>query len=156
VTKLRPDGFHSATPSLVVNNAKEAIEFYKKAFDATEIYQFPTPDGKIMHAMIQIGDSFIMMSDEFPAMGSRSPTAIGGTPVMIYLYVEDADKIFNQAVEAGAKVTMPIMDAFWGDRFGSVIDPYGHAWSIATHQMDMSPEGLRKAGDEFFANMQKQ
>jgi len=79
-----------------------------------------------------------------------------GTPVMIYLYVEDADKIFNQAVEAGAKVTMPIMDAFWGDRFGSVIDPYGHAWSIATHQMDMSPEGLRKAGDEFFANMQKQ
>ena len=93
MTKPIPDGFHSATPSLVVNNSKEAIEFYKKAFGANEIYQFPAPDGKIMHAMIQIGDSFVMMSDEFPSMGARSPGTIGGTPVTIHLYVEDADKI---------------------------------------------------------------
>jgi len=156
MTKPIPDGFHSATPSLVVGNSKEAIEFYKKAFGANEIYQFPAPDGKIMHAMIQIGDSFIMMSDEFPAMGARSPTTIGGTAVTLHLYVEDADKIFNQAVEAGAKVTMPIMDAFWGDRFGTVEDPYGHSWAIATHQKDMSPEELKKAGEEFFSNMPKQ
>jgi uncharacterized glyoxalase superfamily protein PhnB len=156
MTKPIPDGFHSATPSLIVNNSKEAIEFYKKAFDAQEIYQFPAPDGKIMHAMIQIGDSFIMMSDEFTMMGCSSPTTIGGTPVTLYLYVEDADKIFKQAVEAGAKVTMPIMDAFWGDRIGSVVDPYGHSWSIATHKIDMTPEGLRKAGEEFFARMTKQ
>ena len=105
--------------------------------------------------MIQIGDSFIMMSDEFPPMCAKSPTTIGGTPVSLYLYVENADKVFNQAVEAGAKVTMPIMDAFWGDRFGSVVDPFGHSWSIATHKIDMTPEGLRKAGEEFFANMAK-
>ncbi len=156
MTKPIPDGFHSTTPSLVVNNSKEAIEFYKKAFGANEIYQFPAPDGKIMHAMIQIGDSFIMMCDEFPAMGFSSPTTIGGSPVSLYLYVEDADKIFNQAVEAGAIVTMPIMDAFWGDRIGSVKDPFGHSWSIATHKIDMTPEGLRKAGEEYFASMAKQ
>ena len=156
MTKPIPDGFHSVTPSLVVNNSKEAIEFYKKAFGANEIYQAPAPDGKIMHAMIQIGDSFIMMSDEFPAMGATSPKTIGGTAVTLHLYVEDADKIFNQAVEAGAKVTMPIMDAFWGDRFGTVVDPYGHSWAIATHKVDMTPEGLRKAGEEYFAKMAKQ
>jgi uncharacterized glyoxalase superfamily protein PhnB len=97
-----------------------------------------------------------MMSDEMPAMGASSPQTIGGSPVTIHLYVEDADKIFNQAVEAGAKVTMPIMDAFWGDRFGSVLDPFGHSWAIATHKIDMTPEGLRKAGEEFFAKMAKQ
>jgi len=140
----------------VQSNSNEAIEFYKKAFGANEIYRFPTPDGKIMHAMIQIGDSFIMMSDEMPAMGASSPQTIGGSPVTIHLYVEDADKIFNQAVEAGAKVTMPIMDAFWGDRFGTILDPYGHSWAIATHKIDMTPEGLRKAGEEFFAKMAKQ
>ncbi len=156
MTKPIPDGFHSVTPSLVVNNSKEAIEFYKKAFDAKEIYRFPAPDGSIMHAMIQIGDSFIMMSDEFPAMGATSPKTIGGTAVTLHLYVEDADKIFNQAVEAGAKVTMPIMDAFWGDRFGTVVDPYGHSWAIATHKVDMTPEGLQKAGEEYFAKMAKQ
>ena len=155
MTKPIPEGFHSATPSLIVSNSREAIEFYKKAFGANEIYQMPAPDGKVLHAMIQIGDSFIMMSDEFPNMGSRSPTTIGGTAVTLYLYVEDADKIFNQAVEAGAKVTMPIMDAFWGDRYGMILDPYGHSWGIATHQKDMLPEELRKAGEEFFANMAK-
>lgn len=151
-----PDGFHTVTPSLVVKNAAEAIEFYKKAFDANEIYRFPTPDGKIMHSLIQIGSSFVMLTDEFPVMGSKSPTTLEGTPVTLHLYVEDADKIFNQALEAGATVTMPIMDAFWGDRYGVVLDPFGHSWSIATHKIDMMPEELRKAGEEFFASMKKQ
>ena len=156
MTKSIPDGFHTTTPSLVVSNSKEAIEFYKKAFDANEIYQMPAPDGKIMHAMIQIGDSFVMMSDEFQAMGCKSPTSIGGTAVTLHLYVEDADQVFNQAVEAGAKVTMPIMDVFWGDRFGTVTDPFGHSWAIATHKKDVSPEEMKKASEEYFANMTKQ
>lgn len=156
MTKPIPDGFHTTTPSLVVSDSKEAIEFYKKAFDANEIYQMPAPDGKIMHAMIQIGDSFVMMSDEFPAMGCKSPTSIGGTAVTIHLYVEDADQVFNKAVEAGAKVTMPIMDVFWGDRFGTVTDPFGHSWAIATHKKDVSPEEMKKASEEYFANMAKQ
>ena len=156
MAKPIPDGFHTATPSIVVNSSNDAIEFYKKAFGANEIYRFPAPDGKIMHAMIQIGDSYIMMNDEFPGMGARAPGTIGGTPVTIHLFVEDADKIFNQAVAAGATITMPIMDAFWGDRFGTVTDPYGHSWAIATHQKDMSPEEMKKASEEFFANMAKQ
>jgi len=156
MAKPIPDGFHTATPSLVVSNSNEAIEFYKKAFGANEIYKFPTPDGKILHAMIQIGDSFIMMSDEFSAMGMSSPKTLGGTAVTLHLYVEDADKTFKQAVEAGAIITMPIMDAFWGDRFGTVMDPYGHSWAIATHKIDMTPEGMRKAGEEYFASLTKQ
>jgi uncharacterized glyoxalase superfamily protein PhnB len=152
MVKPIPDGFHSATPSLVVGDSKKAIEFYKKAFGAKEIYQFPGPNGKIMHAMIQIGDSIIMMSDEFPDMGARSPNSIGGTPITIHLYVENADKIYNQAINAGAKVVMPIMDAFWGDRYGLVADPDGHSWAIATHQIEMSPEEMRKAGEAFFCN----
>ncbi len=156
MTKPIPDGFHSITPSVVVANSKDAIEFYKKAFGANEIYQMPTPDGKTMHAMIQIGNSFVMMSDEFPEMGCKSPDTIGGTPVTLHLYVDDADKTFNQAIEAGAKVTMPLMDAFWGDRFGIVSDPFGHSWAIATHKQDISPEDMKKAGEEYFAKMVKQ
>jgi uncharacterized glyoxalase superfamily protein PhnB len=155
MTKPIPDGFHTVTPSMVVSNATEAIAFYKKAFDAKEIYTFPTPDGKILHAMIQIGDSFVMMSDEFPNMGMKSPTTIGGTAVTLHLYVEDSDKVFKQAVDAGAIITMPIMDAFWGDRFGTVMDPYGHSWAISTHKVDMTPEGLRKAGEEYFEKLTK-
>ena len=156
MTKPIPDGFHSATPSLVVSDSKKAIEFYKKAFGAKEIYQFPGPNGKIMHAMIQIGDSIIMMSDEFPDMGARSPKSIGGTPITIHLYVANADEVFNQAVNAGAKVIMPIMDAFWGDRYACVLDPDGHSWEIATHKKDMTPEEMKKAGEDFFCNMGKQ
>jgi len=155
MTKPIPEGFHTVTPSLVVSNAKEAIEFYNKAFDAKEIYKFPTPDGKILHAMIQIGDSFVMMSDEFLAMGMKSPTTLGGTAVTLHLYVENADKMFKQAVDAGAVITMPIMNVFWGDRFGTVMDPYGHSWAIATHKIDMTPEGLRKAGEEYFESLKK-
>ena len=155
LAKPIPEGFHSVTPSLVVSNAKEALTFYKKAFDAKEIYQFPTPDGKILHSMIQIGDSFVMLSDEFPSMGMRSPLTIGGTPITLHIYVEDADKIFNQAVSVGAVVTMPMMNVFWGDRYGIVMDPYGHSWGIATHKIDMTPEGLRKAGEEYFSSFSK-
>ncbi|MFB5607781.1 MAG: VOC family protein [Candidatus Nitrosomaritimum yanchengensis] len=155
MVKPIPDGFHSITPAIVVSNAKEAIEFYKKTFDAKEIYTFPTPDGKILHSMFQIGDSRVMMSDEFPSMGIKSPTTVGGTSVTLHLYVEEADKIFKQAVDAGAIITMPIMDAFWGDRYGIVMDPYGHMWAIATHKIDMTPEGLRKAGEEYFASLKK-
>ena len=147
--------FHSVTP-LIVSNAKEAIEFYKKAFDAIEVELYPAPDGKIMYARIRIGDSSIMMSDEFPDMGARSPLTIGDTAVTIHLYVEDADKIFNQAVKAGAKVTMPIGDTFWGDRYGKVLDPYGHSWSIATPQKNLSPDEIRRGSQEYFANMTKQ
>ncbi len=127
MTKSIHDGFHTVTSSIVLNNSKEAIEFYKKAFDAKEIYQMPTPDGKTMHAMIQIGDSFVMMSDEFPQMGCTAPTTVGGTSTTINLYVEDSDKVYNQAVQAGTKPAMPIMDAFWGDRCRSIIDPFGHS-----------------------------
>ena len=151
MVKSIPDGFHTTTPSIVVDDSKKAIEFYKKAFEAREIYQVPTPDGKTMHAMIQIGDSFVMMCDEFPQMGARSPTSIGGTSTTIHLYVNDADRIFNQAVNAGAKPTMPLMDAFWGDRYGCVVDPFGHAWSIATHKKDMSPEEMQSAAKEFMS-----
>ncbi len=156
MTEPFPEGFHTATPGLVVSDSKEAIEFYKNAFGATEIYRFPTPDGKIMHAMIQIGDSKVMMSDEFPEMGAKSPKTVGGTPVNIHLYVEDADKTFNQAVEAGAKVDLPMMDAFWGDRYGKITDPFGHSWSIATPLKSLSAEEIQKAGNEYFANMTKQ
>lgn len=156
MTKPIPDGFHTATPSLVVGNSNEAIDFYKKAFDAKEIYKFPTPDGKILHAMIQIGDSFIMMSDEFSAMGIKSPKKLGGTAVTLHLYAEDADKISRQAVEAGAVITMPIMNAFWGDSIGAILDPFGHSWAIETHKIDMTPDGLRKAGEEYFASLAKE
>jgi uncharacterized glyoxalase superfamily protein PhnB len=149
MTKPIPDGFHTVTPSIVLSNSKEAIEFYKKAFDAKEIYQMPTPDGKTMHAMIQIGDSFVMMSDEFPQMGARSPTTIGGTPITIHLYVKDSDKTYNQAIKYGATPTMPIMDAFWGDRCGSIVDPFGHSWMISTHKKDMTPGEMHKAAEEF-------
>ncbi len=156
MTKPIPDGFRTVTSSLVVSNSKDAIEFYKKAFDAVEIYQYPTPNGKIMHAQIKIGDSFVFLADEFPAMGTKSPTTIGGSATSLHLYVDDADKIFNQAVDAGAKIVMPIIDAFWGDRFGMLADPFGHSWAIATHQKDMSSEEMKKASEEYFANMAKQ
>jgi len=147
--------FHTATPDLIVSNAKEAIEFYKKAFNANEIYRFPAPDGKIMHALIKIGDSPIMIADESLDVGAKSPSTIGGTAVTIHLYVDDADKIFNQAVEVGAKVTLPIEDAFWGDRYGKILDPYGHSWAIATPQKSLTSEELKKAGEEHFAKISK-
>lgn len=145
-----PDGYSTVTPTLTVREAAKAIEFYKRAFDAQEIFRFPSPDGKtIMHAEIKIGNSIVMLNDEFPQMDCRSPQSIGGTGSSIFLYVNDADATFNKAVSAGAKPLMPLMDAFWGDRFGSIQDPYGHVWSIATHKKDMTHEEIKKAQEVF-------
>ena len=135
-----PDGFHTVTPHLTMKNAGEAIEFYKKAFGAEEIARMPGPGGSVMHAEIRIGDSPIMLNDEFPEHGARGPKTIGGTPVSIHLYVNDVDAAFDRAVKAGAKVTMPIADMFWGDRFAKLEDPFGHQWSLATHKEDVTPE----------------
>jgi PhnB protein len=140
-----PDGMHSLTPHLVCVNASDAIEFYKKAFGAIELHRMPTPDGKLMHAAMKIGDSVFMMMDEFPQWGSFGPKALKGSPVTIHVYTEDADALFNQAVAAGAKVILPVSDMFWGDRYGQVEDPAGHRWSIATHKKDLSPEEMMEA-----------
>jgi len=151
--KKIPDGFHTITPHLVVNDAKGAIDFYKKAFNAEEINRSAMPGAaKIMHAMIRIGDSFLMLNDEFPDMGGKSPKSLSGTPVTINLYVDDADRVFNQATKAGAQVVMPLADQFWGDRYGILKDPYGHQWSIATHTRDVSPAEMEKAAAKLFSH----
>jgi PhnB protein len=139
-----PDGYHTATPYLIVKGAAQAIEFYKRAFGATELMRMPQPGGKIGHAEIKIGDSPIMLADESPDVGAHSPQSIGGSPVSIMLYVEDVDTIFSQAVAAGAKVRRPVADQFYGDRTGGIEDPFGHLWYIATHKEDVSPEEMRK------------
>lgn len=136
-----PEGFHTVTPSLTIRNAAAAIEFYKQAFGAEELGRATAPDGQaIWHATLQIGSSRLMLNDEFPEMGGRSPQALGGTPLSLFLYVEDTDAVFERAVAAGATALMPPMDAFWGDRFSKLTDPYGHEWSIATHIEDVTPE----------------
>lgn len=140
-----PDGMRSVTPHLVCAGAAAAIEFYKKAFGATEMARLPGPEGKLMHAMIKIGDSFVMLVDEMPDWGSLGPLARKGTSVTLHLYVEDANRFFQQAVAAGAKVIMPLEDMFWGDRYGIVEDPFGHHWSIATHIRDMSADEIKQA-----------
>jgi len=150
-TKPIPEGFHAVTPHLVVRGAGEAIEYYKKAFGAVERFRMPGPDGKtIMHAELVIGDSIIFLCDEFPDMNAKSPMALQGTPVSIHLYVEDVDTVFNRALAEGGKATMPVQDMFWGDRFGELVDPYGHHWSIASHVEDVPPEELERRGAEAF------
>jgi uncharacterized glyoxalase superfamily protein PhnB len=146
-----PKGFSSVTPHLVIKDCANAIDFYKKALGAQEIYQSKMPDGKIMHAMIQIGNSVIMLADEFPAMGAVGPNTLGGTSTTLHIYTDDADKLFNQAISAGATPIMPIADMFWGDRYGQIKDPYGHIWAIATHTKDVSPEEVEKAMKEMSA-----
>jgi PhnB protein len=150
--KAVPEGYHTLTPHLVVKGASEAIEFYKKAFGAEEILRMPGPDGKsIMHAELKIGDSRLFLAEEFPKMGGLGPQGLGGTPVTIHVYVEDADTIFNQAVAAGAQVRMPLENAFWGDRYGQVVDPFGHKWSLATHKEDLTPEEIGKRAQAAFS-----
>jgi len=144
-TKPIPEGMHSVTPHLICAGAAEAIAFYKKAFGALEMNRLPTPDGKIMHAMLRIGDSSIMLVDEMPQHGALGPKSLKGSPVTIHLYVDDVDATVARAVSAGAKVTMPVADMFWGDRYGQLEDPCGHRWSVATHKRDVSPEEMRKA-----------
>ena len=146
-----PDGFHTITPHLVVKGAAKAIDFYKSAFGAEELGRHATPDGSIMHALLKIGDSMLMLNDEFPQMGAKGPNSIGGTSVTLNLYVQDADKSFQRAVTAGATVRMPIADMFWGDRYGIVQDPFGHAWSIATHKQDLTSAQIEKAAASAFA-----
>jgi PhnB protein len=140
-----PEGMHTVTPHLVCAGAADAIEFYKKAFNATEVGRMAGPQGKLMHAMLRIGDSAVMLVDEFPEWGSVGPKSLKGSPVTIHLYVENVDAFVKQAVAAGAKVTMPVDDMFWGDRYGKVEDPFGHHWSVATHMRDVSPDEMRQA-----------
>lgn len=135
-----PDGMHSLTPHLVCAGAADAIEFYKKAFNAAEVSRLPGPKGKLLHAMIRIGDSALMLTDESPDWGTLGPRSLKGSPVTIHLYVEDIDAFVARAVAAGAKITMPTENMFWGDRYCRLDDPFGHHWSVATHVRDVSPE----------------
>jgi PhnB protein len=152
--KAIPEGHHAITPYLVVRNGTQAIEFYKKAFGAEERFRMNTPDGKsIGQSELKIGDSLFMLADEFLQMNSLSPESIGGSPVSMYMYVEDVDAVFNQAVSAGATVLNPVMDMFYGDRWGYIKDPFGHLWSIATHKKDLTSDELKKAAEIAFAEM---
>jgi PhnB protein len=148
-----PDGYHTATPYLILGDAGKAIEFYKRAFGATELMRFPAPGGRIGHAEIKIGDSRIMLADEFPEMGYRGPAAIGGTPVSIMLYVEDVDAVAAQAVSAGAKITKEVKDQFYGDRLGTIEDPFGHVWHISTHKEDVPPDEMDRRVKEAMRQM---
>jgi uncharacterized glyoxalase superfamily protein PhnB len=139
-----PDGMHSLTPHLICGGAAEAIEFYVKAFNAVELTRLPGPQGKLMHAVIRIGDSALMLVDENPQWGLLGPKALKGSPVAIHLFVEDVDAAVAQAVAAGAKITMPIAEMFWGDRYGQLVDPFGHRWSVATHTRDLSREEMQQ------------
>jgi PhnB protein len=139
-----PDGYPQVTPYLCVDDAKAAIEFYSKVLGADERMHMPGPDGKIGHAELQLGESLIMLSDEFPEMGVRSPKALGGTPVTISVYVEDADAVFDAAVAAGATALRAVEDQFYGDRTGQFEDPFGHRWSVATHVEDVPPDEMEK------------
>ena len=140
-----PEGYHTVTPYLIINGASEALEFYKKAFGATELFRMPMPDGKIGHAEIKIGDSHIMLADEPPpGAGFQGPKASGNTTVGICLYVEDVDTMAKQAVASGAKELRPVVDQFYGDRSGTFQDPFGHVWTISTHKEDVGPEEMEK------------
>ena len=146
-----PPGYHTVSPYLVCRNAADAIAFYKKAFGAKEQFRMAAPDGSIAHAEIRIGDSVVMIGDENPQMGGRSPQSLGGSPVVVFLYVKNVDAWFKQATAAGATVTMPLMDMFWGDRYGKLSDPFGHQWSLATHIEDVSPKEMARRSAEAFS-----
>ena len=146
-TKAIPDGYRTATPYLIVNGTANAIEFYQRAFGATEMLRMADPQGRIGHAEIRIGDSVIMLADEHPAMGYRSPRALGGSSVSILLYLEGVDAVFERAVKAGAKALRPVTNQFYGDRSGTLEDPFGHVWTIATHVEDVPPEELKRRSE---------
>jgi PhnB protein len=143
--KAVPEGFHTITPAIVVKGAATAIDFYKQAFGAEEVSRMDGPDGIVMHAELRIGNSMLMMSDEFPQYGAAGPETIGGSPVTLCLYVDDCDAVFNRAVEAGATVKMPPADQFWGDRYAKLSDPFGHSWSISTHIKDLTHDEVMEA-----------
>ena len=151
-----PQGFHTATPYLTMNDSARAIDFYKRAFGAQEIMRMAGPDGKVGHAEIKIGDSVIMLGDEMPGMGNRSPKSLGGTTGSVMLYVENVDTVFQQAASAGAEVEMPVADMFWGDRYGRLKDPFGHTWAVATHKEDVAPAEMQKRMQEAMSKMDQQ
>lgn len=138
------EGYHSVTPYLIVRGAAAAMEFYRNVFGATELLRLAGPEGKIGHAEFQIGDSRVMIADEFPEMGARAPETVGGSPVILHVYVDDVDAVFQRAAAAGARIDRPVQDQFYGDRMGSFTDPFGHAWSVATHVEDVSPEEIER------------
>jgi PhnB protein len=140
-----PEGYHSITPYLVCDGAAKAIDFYKQAFGATELMRMPGANGKIGHAEIKIGDSHIMLADENPELGAKAPKAYGGSPIGIVLYIENVDRVVSKAASAGAKITRPVKDEFYGDRAGTLVDPFGHTWHIHTHMRDVSPEEMKRA-----------
>jgi len=152
--KTVPEGFHTVTPQLTLDNAAQAIDWYKKALGADEVTRAPGPDGKIMHAELRVGDSRIMLND--PVMGSKGPKDLGGSPASLWLYVDDCDALFNRAVNAGAQVRMPMGDQFWGDRCGAVLDPHGYQWTIATHKEDLTRDEIEKRQAEFFKQFAQQ
>jgi len=148
-----PEGYHTLTASIVVNDAARAIDFYKHAFGAVEVGRFPSPDGKIAHAELKIGDSKLMLSDEFSFGPTRAPQTLGGTTTTFYIYTEDVDSLYNQALAAGATVKFPLKDQFWGDRTGHIADPFGHSWALASHKEDVSPEEMQRRGAIEMAKM---
>jgi PhnB protein len=145
-----PEGFRTVTPQLTVRDAGQAIDFYKRALGARELMRMSSPDGKVMHAEIRIGDSIVFLIDESPDMGARSPQALGGATGSFHVYVPNVDAAFKRAVDAGAQVKMPVADMFWGDRFGQVVDPFGHEWGLATHKENVTPAQTRKRAEAFF------
>ena len=150
MAKAIPEGYYTVTPHLVVKDAGGAIEFYKKAFGAEEVFRMPGPGGKVMHAEVKIGNSHVMINDEMPDYGALGPQSIGGTPVTLHLYVNDVDSTFKRAIAAGGKEEMAVADMFWGDRYGKLVDPYGHKWSVATHKEDVSPEECARRMEKEF------
>ncbi len=155
-TRAVPHGYHTVTPYLTVRNAAAAIDFYRRAFRAEELMRMPGPGGHgTMHAEIKIGDSVIFLSDESPASGSRSPESLGGATGSLHVYVENVDAAFKRAVDAGARVRMPVADMFWGDRYGKLADPFGHEWGLATHLEDLTPAEIGKRAQTFFSQMAK-
>jgi PhnB protein len=153
MAKPIPDGYHTVTPYLAVDDAAQAMDFYGRAFGAKERVRMETPDGKIGHAELEIGDSLVMLSDPVPQASTRPPNELGGTSASVFMYVEDVDAVVKRAVDAGATVTMEVADQFWGDRFGAVSDPFGHVWSIATHVEDLTPNEIAERGKAAMAAM---
>lgn len=157
MTQPIPAGFHAMTPSITLKDSNKAIEFYKKAFDATLIDLFPNLHGPgVMHAVIKVGDSLLMMGDEMPGSPYKSAETLGVCPMSLFLYVPDADATFKKAIAAGAKMLMPVADMFWGDRAGSLEDPFKYQWMVATHKRDMTKDEMKKEAEAFFASMSKQ
>lgn len=154
MTKTIPEGYQTLTPMFIFKDARKAIEFYKKAFGAEERFVMPGPDGKgVMHAEITIGTSIIMIGEENPQCTSKSAESMGGSPVSFYIYLENVDKAFQIAIDAGAEIRMPVEDMFWGDRMGTVKDPFGYDWSLASHTNDLTPEEIQEGAKAFFAKM---